>query len=149
MEVIVKELVAGLSNKNPNEAYRCLKELVEISERSNEVYYYFDLFEEMLDHPNSYLRTRGFVLIAANAKWDVDNKIDEIIDSYLTHITDDSPITARQCIKALPSIIKYKPELKEDVECALRNANTARYKDSMQPLIAKDIQKILGIIVGS
>ena len=33
---------------------------------------------EMLDSDNPYIRTRGLLLISANAKWDSDNKIDEI-----------------------------------------------------------------------
>lgn len=42
----------------------------------------------MIDSDNSYIRTRGLTLIACNAKWDKDNKIDEIIDEYLKHIED-------------------------------------------------------------
>ncbi|WP_312441038.1 hypothetical protein [Lacrimispora sp.] len=38
-------------------------------------------------------------LIAANAKWDRDNRIDEIIDELLRHVMDEKPVTARQCIK--------------------------------------------------
>ena len=77
----------------------------------------------MLDDPNSYIRTRGILLIAANAKWDIDYKIYEIIDSLLKHITDDKPITARQCIKSLPIIAKYKPDLTDDICNALKTAN--------------------------
>ena len=33
----------------------------------------------MLDSDNSYIRTRGLVLLACHAKWDVDYKIDELI----------------------------------------------------------------------
>ncbi len=65
-------------------------------------------------------RTRRLTLIAYNAKWDKDNKIDEIIDEYLKHIEDVKPITARQCIKLLPMIAKNKPELKEDIVWALQ-----------------------------
>lgn len=100
----------------------------------------------VLDNTNSYIRTRGIVLIAVNAKWDVDYKIDEIIDKYLKHIMDDKPITARQCIKVLPSIVKYKPDLKDDISNALHRADPSRYKESMQTLILKDIQKSLNDI---
>jgi hypothetical protein len=79
-------------------------------------------------------------LISANAKWDNEFKIDEVINQYLKHITDDKPITARQCIKALPNIAKNKPELKADIILALNKADISKYKDSMQPLIAKDIR---------
>ncbi|NMA85389.1 MAG: SufBD protein [Epulopiscium sp.] len=130
-------------NSYDNQAYQCLKQLKDKSSHSAEVYEFFDTFAEMLSNTNSYIRTRGIVLIAANAKWDVDYKIDEIIDEYLKHIVDDKPITARQCIKALPSIVKYKPDLKNDIENALHRANPSRYKESMQSLIFKDIQKSL------
>jgi hypothetical protein len=73
----------------------------------------------------------------------VDNKIDEIIDKFLKCVTDEKPITARQCIKALPAIVKYKPDLKKDIENALRGANLSRYQENMQALIFKDIQKAL------
>ena len=101
----------------------------------------------MLDSKNSYIRTRAILLIAANAKWDIDNKIDEIIGRYLKCITDEKPITARQCIKVLPIIAKYKPDLKNDIENALRNINLLKYKENMQALITKDIQRALVDIV--
>ena len=77
-----------------------------------------------------------------------DYKIDEIIDKYLRHITDVKPITARQCIKLLPIIAKYKPELRNDIISALHKANICIYDDSMQPLVCKDIQKALKEIQG-
>lgn len=97
----------------------------------------------MLDSDNSYIRTRGLLLIAANAKWDADNKIDVIIDKYLKCLINEKPITARQCIKALPSIAKHKPDLKNDIENALRYMNPSKYKESMCTLVMKDIQKAL------
>ena len=72
-----------------------------------------DRLSDMLDSDNSYVRTRGLTLLAYNAKWDKDYNIDEIIDKYLKHITDVKSIMARQCIKMLPIVAKYKPELKE------------------------------------
>ena len=89
------------------------------------------------------IRTRGLTLIAYNAKWDRDNKIDEIIDKYLKHIEDIKPITARQCIKLLPIIAKNKPELKDDIVSALQKADVSFCAESMQPLVYKDIQKSL------
>ena len=82
-------------------------------------------------------------MISANAKWDIDFKIDEIIDEYLKHITDEKPITARQCIKSLPDIAQHKPDLIDSISIALRRANVEKYADSMKPLIYKDIQTAL------
>lgn len=142
----IQELVSGLKDKNDKYAYQCLKQLELESLNSDAVYPYFDLFSAMLDDPNSYIRTRGIFLIAANAKWDSDYKIDEIIDSLLNHIMDDKPITARQCIKSLPTIVKHKPDLIDDICNAMRTANPQIYKSSMQSLVYKDIQDALKAI---
>ena len=140
------ELVNGLFDKNDKTAYKCLKELVSASEKDNGVYQFFDIFTEMIDNENSYIRTRGLLLISANAKWDTDFKIDGIIDKYLCHIMDDKPITARQCIKALPNIAKYKPDLVDDIHAALNKANPQRYAASMQSLVYNDIRAALKTI---
>ncbi len=139
-------LVEGLKNSDNEHAYSCLKQLEDESRRSAAVYSYLDALVEMLDHPNSYIRSRSIILIAANARWDVRNRIDEVIDLYVKHIRDDSPITARQCIKALPLIVEHKPDLGACVVNALYNADPMRYKESMQLLIARDIQKALEMI---
>jgi hypothetical protein len=132
-----------LFDKNNNVAYKALQNLQKESQETDCVYPYMDRLSDMLDSDNSYIRTRGLTLLAYNAKWDKDYKIDEIIDKYLKHITDVKPITARQCIKLLPLIARYKPELKNDILSALHNANICVYDDSMQPLVYKDIQKAL------
>ena len=102
-----------------------------------------DRLSDMLDSDNSYIRTRGLILLAYNAKWDKDYKIGEVIAQYLKHITDVQPIAARQCIKLLPIIAKYKPELKNDILSALHKADVSVYDDSMQPLVYMNIQKAL------
>lgn len=143
------ELVNGLLDKNDKAAYKCLKKLLSASEQNNCVYQYFDTIADMIDNENSYVRTRGLLLISANAKWDIDYKIDEIIDKYLRHIMDDKPITARQCIKALPNIAKHKPDLIADIVSALHKANPQRYADSMQSLVYRDIRTAIKMISGS
>ncbi|MEG1390244.1 MAG: SufBD protein [Angelakisella sp.] len=145
----IQSLVNGLMNSDDKYAYECLKQLEDESKRCSDVYPFFETFAEMLDSTNSYIRTRGIILIAANAKWDVDYRIDEIINQYLKHILDDKPIAVRQCIKMLPTLVRYKPDLKDCVVNALHNANPLRYKESMQGLILKDIQASLEAIEAS
>ena len=146
MEINVKDNFELLFDKNNNIAYKALQELQKESEESDKVYCYMDKLADMMDSNNSYIRTRGLTLIAYNAKWDKDNKIDEIIDEYLKHIEDVKPITARQCIKLLPMIAKSKPELRDDIVTALQKADISIYADSMQSLVYKDIQKSLAEI---
>lgn len=45
--------------------------------------------------------------------------------------------------KLLPIIVKYKPELRNDIIAALHKADICIYDDSMQLLVYKDIQKAL------
>ena len=146
MEMNIEDNFALLFDKNNNIAYKALEELQKESEKTDRVYPNLDRLNDMLDSDNSYIRTRGLTLIAYNAKWDKNNKIDEIIDEYLKHIEDVKPITARQCIKLLPMIAKNKPELKEDIVSALQKADTSIYAESMQSLVYKDIQNSLAEI---
>ena len=143
----IPELVDGLFDKDNTVAYKYFKELLVQSEKDDQVYPFFDIFADMLDHDNSYIRTRGLLLVSANAKWDADYKIDEVIDKYLTHIIDEKAITARQCIKALPEIAKYKTDLIDDICSALKRADSSRYPDSMQPLVQSDINQSLELIL--
>lgn len=139
----VEELLEFLTSRNNSQAYQALKALEEMSAESNCLYPHMDKFIAMASSGNSYVRTRGLALIAHNAKWDVDDKIDGIIDGYLEHITDEKPICARQCIKLLPLLAEAKPALASKIVSALRDANVARYPDSMRPLVQKDIRDSL------
>ncbi len=136
-------LVEGLQSGDSKYAYQCLKRLESKSRSSNIIYPFLETFAEMLEDPNSYIRTRALLLIAANARWDEENKIAQIIDRYLKHIHDEKPITARQCIRALPLIARHKPDLKAGIVSALRKANLSGYPESMRPLLLKDLQKAL------
>ena len=146
MSVNIAETFELLFNKNNNVAYKALQTLQKQSEETDCVYPYMDRLSDMLDSDNSYIRTRRLTLLAYNAKWDKDYKIDEVIDKYLKHITDVKLITARQCIKLLPIIAKHKPKLKRDILSKLHEADISIYEDSMQSLVYNDIQKSLKVI---
>ena len=143
MAVNIAEMYTLLFAKDNNVAYEALQRLQTESENANSVYPYIDKFIDMLDDKNAYIRVRGLTLIAYNAKWDTDYKIDEIIDKYLQHIVDIKPIVARQCIKLLPLLTSSKPDFCLDIISALQKADISIYADSMRPLVAKDIQNSL------
>lgn len=140
--------VMGLTVKTASDGCRFMRMLQAESMRSNEVYRYFDRFVEMLSNENSYVRSRALILIAANARWDSENRLGSIFRQYLSHILDSKPITARQCVKCLPEIAACKPELRQCIREALQSADLSGYADSMRPLIARDISETLRSIGG-
>ena len=61
-ETMTKEIdrqIELLCSKNNDEAYQALKTLEEASEQTKRVYPYMNRFVEMMDHANSYVRSRG------------------------------------------------------------------------------------------
>lgn len=142
----IAEQVCMLRCPNNREAYRALQSLQEASDLDDAVYTHIDAFIEMMRDSNSYVRTRGLTLIACNAKWDETGRIDGIIDEYLDHVTDDKPITARQCIQSLPKLAEAKPHLIVRIAYSLRQVNISQYADSMRPLVQNDIHDALLVL---
>lgn len=75
-----------------------------------------------------------------------DNKIDLVLPEFLTHITDEKPITARQCINALAQIGTAKPQYISKILACLETVELSKYKDTMRPLIEKDVEETKRIL---
>ena len=136
------DIITGLQNKNDKEAHQLLLQLESRSAETDEVYDYFDDFLGLLKGKSSYVRTRGFRLICALAQWDHENKIERNIDALLSMLDDEKPTAVRQCLAALHNIVLYKPDLSETIEDKLDQMDLSKYKDSMSPLIQKDVEEL-------
>lgn len=134
-----ENIIAKLTSKNEKFACAFADKIISESQETDKWYPYFDDFASLLDHPKSLVRNRVLYILAANAQWDDENRFDSILPDYLTHIIDEKPITARQCIKALAQIGLAKPQYIPMILSGLHNADLSRYRDSMRPLIEKDI----------
>ena len=139
----IEDLLDQLDSRDQVRAYEALKVLEAVSREADWVYPFFERLTSMLNHPSSYIRTRGLALITANARWDKAGRIDGILDSLLEQVADPSPITARQCIKALPLIACHRPALKSKIVKALTSIDLSGRKTSMRGLLEKDIQAAL------
>lgn len=135
--------IVRLTGKDAKDAYAFTQQIVTESMASDIWYPCFDRFSELLRHKNSLVRNRAIAILAANARWDREGKFDALLDEFLSHITDVKPITARQCVAALPEVAKAKPELVPRIRAALEQADLSRYPGSMQPLVLKDIMAAL------
>ena len=133
------DVLSLLTLKDDKTACAFTEKIVSESRESNQWYGNFDEFASLLRHPKSLVRNRALAILAANAKWDTEEKFALILPEFLSHITDEKPITARQCVKALAEVGKAQPSLIPEILSALENADLSRYRDSMRPLIEKDI----------
>ena len=136
------DIIAGLQNKKDTEAHQLLLQLEAQSADSDELYGYFEEFLELMKSKSSFVRTRGFRLACAQAKWDVDEKIEKNLDRLLSMLDDQKPTAVRQCLAALHIVVLYKPNLAERIGEKLDTMDLSKYKDSMRPLIQKDIEEL-------
>ncbi len=134
-----ENIIAALTARDDKYACALADKIILESQETDEWYEYFDDFASLLDHPKSLVRNRALYILAANAQWDEENRFDFIISGFLSHITDEKPITARQCIKSLAQVGLAKPQYTSMILSYLHNADLSKYKDSMRPLIEKDI----------
>ncbi|MGN1415802.1 MAG: SufBD protein [Oscillospiraceae bacterium] len=142
-------IISELTSKNDNYACAAAEKIIYESRETDKWYEYFDDFAALLSHKKSLVRNRAFYIIAANIRWDDTDRFDIYLEEYLSHITDEKPISARQCIKSLAQIgickRRYIPYILE----ALQNADLSKYKDSMRPLIEKDIEEAIKLLTAS
>ena len=69
--------------------------------------------------------------------------IDRDLDRALAILEDEKPTAVRQALAALLDVVPYKRELWPAIRQRVEVMDLNRYKDSMAPLIQKDIQKLL------
>lgn len=112
-------------------------------EEENTLYVYYDMIRKMLLDDKEYIKMRGFRLICRLSKWDIENKIDRDIDILLGVLNSSKPTIVRQCLASLNILLLYKKNLFDVVNNKLINLNLDKYKDTMRPLIKKDIDDIL------
>ena len=145
----MQDIIVKLTAKDDKYACAIADKIISESQETDEWYEYFDAFASMFNHPKSLVRNRILYILAANAQWDSENRFDAILDDYLAHVTDEKPITARQCVKALVQVGKAKPQYISKIVSHFRNADLSKYKDSMRPLIEKDMAETEAILTDS
>ena len=137
----MQEIIEKLTAKDDKYACAIADKIISESQDTDEWYEYFDTFSSLLNHPKSLVRNRVLYILAANAQWDDENRFDAILEDYLAHITDEKPITARQCIKTLVQVGMAKPQYIPRILSCFHDADLSKYKDSMRPLIEKDMEE--------
>ncbi len=140
-------IIEALQDKDDKKAYALSKEIIAKSVTSDEYYSFFDEFTGLLTAKRSYVRTRGFALCCAQARWDEEGRLAEAIPDMLALLHDEKPTVVRQCLGALREVILYRPELHEVIKSEVEKLDVAKYKDSMSPLIKKDAYELLKMML--
>ena len=146
-----ENILAKLTAKDDKYACAIADQIVLESRETDAWYEFFDDFASLLAHPKSLVRNRALSILAANAQWDEENRFDSILPDFLSHIVDEKPITARQCIRSLAQVGLAKPQYIPVILSRFDSADLSGYKDSMRPLIERDIaatKKILAPLAG-
>lgn len=137
------DFVSLLQGKDDDLAYQLTKRIIEESKDSDIYYKYFDDIAYLLDNNKSYIRTRAFMLCCALAKWDKESKIKEILPKMLRLYHDEKPTVVRQCLKASKQLVEYLPKTGNQIKEEISKIDLNKYKDSMVPLIQKDIDELI------
>lgn len=142
----LSQMLQQLASRHPVEAHQALCGLLLAAKQSDELFAGLEDFWAMTREPSSYRRTAGLQLLAANARWDREGIIDPRLPEILCHITDEKPITARQCIASLEKLGAAKPGLLPQIRAALQAADFSGYASSMRPLLEKDRARVLAAL---
>jgi len=144
--VEISDKIKLLYDKDSTVTYTNLLELEEISEYENTLYSYLDEFMSMLKSEKYGIRVRGFRLLCKQAKWDIDDKINEVITEILFAVNDEKPTAVRQALQYLTYIVLNKKELNGIIKETVLSIDCSRFKDTMRPLIEKDIQALIKVM---
>ncbi|MDO4488998.1 MAG: hypothetical protein Q4B67_07950 [Eubacteriales bacterium] len=143
---MMEDIIARLTAKDDKAAYECAKEISAESAQSDKYLSMIPEFAGLLTHDSSFVRTRGFMLICAQARWAKDGEIGDVFDQMVPLLNDPKPTAVRQCLLALHEVALYRPEMNERIEKAIDGIDLTKYKDSMTPLITKDIESLRRMI---
>lgn len=130
----IPELVDGLKAPEGTLRYAYDKVLRGVAERRSEVVYpWFDVFVELLDCGNSFLKWGAILTISHLAAADTEGKFEAIFDRYYTPIAGPAMITGANIVGSSARIGLAQPHLIDRVAAEIVKVEKARYERKGQP----------------
>lgn len=142
----MNDIIMRLRDKDDKAAYEYAKQIGTESAQSDKYLGMIPEFVKMLTDKSSYVRTRGFCLICNQARWADEGQIQDVFDKMSVLLYDDKPTVVRQSLGALHEVALYRPEMSDRILRAVSKIEPGRYKDSMSPLIEKDMKELLKVL---
>jgi hypothetical protein len=139
-------LVELLNEKDDNLRYHAFLLLQSRSQIKSDVYPFWNELVSKFTSTNSYHRSIGLMLIADNVRWDQEGKFEPLLETYLSFVDDEKPITVRQCIQSLVKIVPYKPHLASRIADRLLAIDLLSRKETQQKILLMDILSVFAVI---
>ena len=139
----IAPLVERLASQEDKIRYPAFLLLRARSAIANDLYPYWDTLAEKLVSNNSYQRSLGAMLLAANARWDDAGRMRLVLPALFTLLNDEKPITVRQTIQALPQVLTAQPALAGEIAAALMQMDLVSIKETMRKLVLIDVMEVL------
>ena len=136
------DIISLITDADDKTAYENTKKIAYESEFSDKYYSNIEDFVSLLDDRKSYVRTRAMILCCSQARWDTDGQLEKYLPKMLQLLHDEKPTVVRQSLNALKEVVAFRSKLSETIENELDRIDLSRYKDSMTPLIGKDIAEL-------
>ena len=86
--------------------------------------------------------TEAYQLLLLLARWDTANQLDANLCGILASLDGEKPTAVRQRLAALHQVLDCKPYLSAQIEEKIAALDLTKYKESMRPLIEKDIREL-------
>ena len=130
----IEQLIEAVKAPRGTLRYGCEKVLRLVSEtRPDLIYPYFDLYTDLLDSDNSFLKWGAILTIANLAEVDSNRKLDKIFDKYFSPITDSVMITAANIIGGSVKIALARPELTGRITKEILKVEKAKFEMHNNP----------------
>ena len=139
-------ILEKLKSKDEKAAYELAKRIGAESAETDRYVALIPALSEMLTNPSSYVRARAFMLICNQARWVDQGQIEAVFSRMEPLLYDVKPTVVRQCLGALREVIIYRPEMANRIRAAIDKIDLSVYRDSMSPLIKKDIDALLAVM---
>lgn len=139
----IEDLVDLLDEKADEARYQALLLLTARAERFPDVLPHWPRFVEKLSNGNSYQRSIGVMMLAANARWADAGAVEACLPACLKLLTDEKPITVRQAIQALGRIARDAPTAAPEIARALMGMDILAARETMRKLLLLDACRAL------
>ena len=139
----IADLVDLLDEKADEARYQALLLLTARAERFPDVLPHWPKFIEKLASGNSYQRSIGVMMLAANARWADAGAVRACLPGCFALLSDEKPITARQAIQALGKIARDAPSAAPQIAQALMGMDVLAARETMRKLLLLDACRAL------